>query len=210
MSRPRLLVVLAWLALPGAASAQLRDFDARLDEATRRAVAPVLAAASSDSLPVGALQSKALEGIAKERPPEQIGQVVAELADELRAARALLRSAPADHPVSDREIVAVALATRRGLAPDVVRSLSASRPDGGSLEIPVMVLSELVQKGVPAAEASAVVGHVLRTAVPLQLAAQLPGKVDGALVAGAAPSAALVEALRTLNIPAPPGRRPNE
>jgi hypothetical protein len=208
--RLRWLAVSLWLALPAAASAQVGDFGARLDEATRAAVEPVLAAATRDSLPVGTLQSKVLEGVAKERPPAQIGRVVTDLADELRTARTLLRASLPDRSIADGEVVAVALATRQGLAPEVVRSLWASRPNGGSLEIPVTVLSELVRRGVPVGDASAVMAHVVRTAVPLQVAAQLPGKVDGALVSGAAPSAALVEALRTLNIPAPPGRGRNE
>ena len=71
------------------------------------------------------------------------------------------------------------------------------------------VLSELVRRGIPVGEAAALMTHVVRTSVPLPLAAQIPGKFDGALGAGAPPAAALVEALRALNIPNPPGRRPN-
>lgn len=207
--RARALAAL-WAALPAAVSAQAGDWDARLDAATRVAVEATLSEAVRDSLPMGALRSKVLEGATKAVAPERIGQVVASLAGELRAARSMLRESLPGRPIADGEVVAVAMATRQGLAPEVVRSLWASTPNGGSLEIPVTVLSELVRRGVPAGDASAVMAHVVRTAVPLQIAAQLPGKIDGALGAGAAPSAALGEALRTLSIPEPPGRRPNE
>jgi hypothetical protein len=196
--------------LPAGASGQSGDFDARVGAATRAAVQPTLDAATRDSLPLGTLRSKVLEGVAKGVPPERIGAVLSELAGELRTARGALRQELPGRPIQDGEVVAVALATRQGIAPDVVRALWASRTDGGSLEIPVTVLSELVRRGVPVDDASAVMAHVVRSAVPLQLAAQLPGKVDGALGAGAQPSAALGEALRALEIPAPPGRRPNE
>ena len=204
-----LLLALATL-MPGAVAGQAGDLDERVDAATRAAVQPTLDAAARDSLPLGALRSKVLEGLAKGVPAGRIGAVVSDLAGELRAARAALRRELPNRPIEDGEVVAVALATRHGVAPEVVRALWASRPDGGSLEIPVTVLGELVRRGVPVDDASAVVAHVVRSAVPLQLAAQLPGKVDGALGAGVQPSAALGEALRALQIPAPPGRRPNE
>jgi hypothetical protein len=198
------------VALPAGLTGQVDDFEGRVDVATLAAVQPTLDLAVRDSLPLRALRSKALEGQVKGVPAERIGRVVADLADELRHARAALREGLPDRPITDGEVVAVALATRQGLDPEVVRALWASRSNGGSLEIPVTVLSELVRRGVPVDDASAVMAHVVRTSVPIQLAAQLPGRVDGAVGAGAAPSAALVEALRTLNIPEPPGRRPNE
>ena len=210
MIRARVLAAALWVALPVAASAQAGDWDARLDDATRAAVEATLSEAVRDSLPLGALRSKVLEGVAKAVPPERIGQVVADFADELRAARSMLRESLPGRPIEDGEVAAVAMATRQGLGPEVVRSLWASRPNGGSLEIPVTVLSELVRRGVSPGDASAVMAHVVRTAVPLHVAAQLPGKIDGALGAGVPPSAALGQALRTLNIPEPPGRRPNE
>ena len=196
--------------VPAGVAGQAGDFDERVDAATRAAVQPTLDTAARDSLPLGTLRSKVLEGVAKGVSPERIGAVVSELALELRESRAALRRELPGRPIADGEVVAVAIATRQGVSPDVVRALWASRPEGGSLEIPVTVLGELVRRGVPVEYASAVMAHVVRAAVPLQLAAQLPGKVDGALGVGVQPSAALGEALRALQIPAPPGRRPNE
>ena len=53
---------------------------------TEALLRPVLDSAAQDSLPVSALQSKALEGSAKGRPPAEILAVVRGLADRLRLA----------------------------------------------------------------------------------------------------------------------------
>lgn len=203
-----ILVASLVFALPLAG--QGTGLTARVDAATLREIQPVLEAAARDSLPVSALESKVLEGVAKRRPAEEIGRVVRELAQDFRAARAAIREGLPGRPIADGEVVAAALATRQGVAPEVLRALMTSRPDAGSMEIPVTVLTELVRRGVPVADASAAMAHVVRTAVPMQIAAQIPGRVDGALGSGSPPGQALAAALRTLNIPAPPGRRPNE
>ncbi len=202
-----LLLLPSFAPLRAQATAALSD---RVDAATRSAVEPILAAAARDSLPMRTLESKILEGVAKGRPGEQIARVVAGLADELRAVRTELRESLPARPISDGEVVAAALATRQGVALDVVKALWEAKPDGESIEIPLTVLGDLVRRGVPVADASDVMAYVVRASVPPQVAAQIPGRVDGALVSGAEPSAALVSALRTLDIPAPPGRRPNE
>jgi hypothetical protein len=205
-----LRLVVAFLVLAAPAAAQGTDLASRVDAATLRSVQPVLDAAVRDSLPVTALESKVLEGVAKRVPPDRIGSVVRELADEFRGARAVLREGLPGRPIAGGEVVAVALATRQGVAPEVLQALLASSPAGGSMEIAMTVLTELVRRGVPVDEASTVMAHVVRTAVPMHIAAQIPGKVDGAVGSGSRPGAALGQALRTLNIPAPPGRRPNE
>ena len=207
---------LAWFLLAGmcvciprATVGQDPDFASRLDAVTLAAVQPILDAANRDSLPMGALQSKVLEGLAKNVRSGQIGQVVAALADEFRSARSALRRGLPPLVLGDGEVVAAAMAARQGIGFDVVRTLLESRLNGGSLEVHVTVLSELVRRGIPVEEAATLMMHVVRTSVPLALAAQIPGKFDGARGSGVPPAAALVEALRALNIPNPPGRRPN-
>jgi hypothetical protein len=188
--------------------AQDAEFESRLDAATLAAVRPILDAAERDSLPRQALQSKVLEGLAKDVAPEQIGRVVSGLALELRSARSGLRGRLPDQPLFDGEVVAVATAARHGIGIDVVQSPWASRTDGASLEVPVTVLGELVRRGVPVDDAANLMTHVVATSVPLPVAAQIPGKFDGAIGSGASAAAALGRALRALNIPSPPGRRP--
>ncbi len=207
---------LAWFLLAGicvciprVTVAQDPDFASSLDAVTLAAVQPILDAATRDSLPMGALQSKVLEGLTKNVRSGQIGQVVAALADEFRSARSALRRGLPPLALGDGEVVAAAMAARQGIGFDVVRALLESRPNGGSLEVPVTVLSELVRRGIPVEEAATLMTHVVRTSVPLPLAAQIPGKFDGARGSGMPPAAALAQALRVLNIPNPPGRRPN-
>lgn len=203
-----LAMVLVAVGVPGPVDGQDPELLSRLDAPTAAVVAPILEAARGDSLPMDALQSKVLEGVAKRVPPEQIGRVVAELAGELRGARAALREQMPSVTFTDGEIVAAARAVRQGVTIEALDDLWAARPGDGSLEVPVTVLSELVRRGIPVDEAAALMSYVVRTEVPLNLAAQIPGKVDVALGSAANPVAALTEALRVLNIPNPPGRRP--
>jgi hypothetical protein len=208
--RPLALSLL--LCLPHEVGGQDPGFSSRLDPATAAAVGPTLEAAARDSLPLRALQSKVLEGRTKGVSPAQIGEVVAALAEEFRQARSALRVALPDVTLEEGEIVAAASASRQGIPYAVLTSLWQARPDGRSLEIPVTILSELVRRGIPTDQAADLMAHVVRTAVPLPVAAQIPGKFDGALSAGAPPSGALAEALRMLDIPGPPGlagRGPN-
>jgi hypothetical protein len=190
------------LAQPLAAQGALVS---RVDAATLREVQPVLDAAARDSLPLGALESKVLEGVAKRVQAQQIGAVVRQLADELRVARTTLRSELPGRRILDGEVVAVAMATRQGVAAEVIGELWAADPEGGSLEIPMTVLGELVRRGVPVDQASSAISQVVRAGVPMHVAAQIPGRVDGAMTSGAPPGQALAAALRNLNIPNPPG-----
>ena len=203
------LLVALCIGFPRPSVGQDPDFASSLDAVTLAAVQPILDAATQDSLPVQALQSKALEGVAKNVSSGQIGQVVAGLAEEFRSARSALRTGVPSEALSDGEVVAAAMAARQGIAFDVLQALWESRPNESSLEVPVTVLSELVRRGIPVEEAVSLMTHVVRTSVSLPLAAQIPGKFDAALGAGRPPAAALVEALTVLNIPNPPGRRPN-
>ena len=180
---------------------------ARVDAATLREVQPVLEAAARDSLPVVAIESKVLEGVAKRVQPAQIGEVVRQLAEELRAARGTLREELPGRPIVDGEVVAAAMAARQGVGRDVLRVLLESSPAGGSLEIPMTVLGELVRRGVPAEDASLAIAEVVRSGVPMHIAAQIPGRMDGAMRPGSPPGQALAAALRELDIPGPPSGR---
>jgi len=200
------VVLSASIAFALPVAAQSPALSGRVDGATLSAVQPVLDAAARDSLPLAALESKVLEGVAKRRPAGEIGRVVSELAQDFRDARAVIREGLPGRPVVAGEIVATAMARRQGVSPEVLHALLATSPDAGSMEIPVTVLTELVRRGVPVEEASAAMTQVVRAAVPMQIAAQIPGRVDGAIGSGAPPGQALAAALRNLNIPSSPGR----
>lgn len=202
------LLAICCLHLPSPASAQDPDFASRLDAETLSVVRPILEEAARDSLPMQALQDKVLEGVAKRVPGPAIGRALADLAAEFRTARTGLKERMASVELRDGEVVAAAMAVRQGVSFDMLQDIWASRPEGAALEVPVTVLAELVRRGVPVEEAAEIMTHVVQTGVPLHLAAQIPGKFDGALGSGLSGVAALTEALRVLNIPNPPGRRP--
>ena len=193
---------------PAASEGQDSDFRTRLDERTAAIVMPVLEAAARDSLPMRALESKVLEGLTKQVPPERIGPVVAQMATEFRTVRAELRTFLPGVAFTDEEIVASARAVRERVPVDRVAELWGARRAGEPMAVSVTVLGELVRRGVPAAEAALAMGQVVRAGVPVEVAAQIPGRVDGALGAAGNPGAALNEALRILEIPAPRGRGP--
>lgn len=194
---------------PTAGAAQDATLQARLDAETIALVTPVLDAAVRDSLPVAALRAKILEGAAKNRPPQLIAQVVRRLSEDLRTTRSTLRARLPAAAIGGAELTAAALARQQGVPDDALVELWSGRPSGQSLEIPVTVLAELVRRGVPAAGASALMRHVMDAGVPLDRAAQIPGRFDGAARPGVGPPEALERALRELNIPGPPeGRGP--
>lgn len=206
--RPLWLLALGVLAGVEPALAQDTDLLSRIDAETAEAVTPVLEEARRDSLPMRALESKVLEGVAKREPPARIGQAVADLAGELRTVRGELRERLPSEAFSDAEIVAAARAVRQGATMDSLDDLWEARTGATPLEVPVTVFGELVRRGIPVEEASGLMEHVIRTEVPLHLAAQIPGEFDGALGRAETPVDALTEALRALEIPNPPGRRP--
>ncbi len=202
----RVLLLGFALALPAQLAAQSAELRARVDAQTLALVSPLLENAVRDSLPVRALESKILEGVTKGVPAERIGGVVAQLANEFRSARSALREGLPSAAIHPGEIVAVATAARLGVGAEVSRELWTSRRGAVSLEVPITVLGELVRRGVPVTQAADVMAHIVSSSVPLPVAAQIPGKIDGAVGAGTSPGAALGEALRALHIPDPPGQ----
>ncbi|MBI4499527.1 MAG: hypothetical protein HY700_00030 [Gemmatimonadetes bacterium] len=166
----------------------------RVDPATLAALRPVLAAAAAESLPTRPLEDKALEGVAKRVPSARIIDAVQQLVTSLREARGLLRSgSPAPTP-SEAEIVAAADARRRGVPSEEIAALrreAASSP----LVVPLTILSDLVERGVPADQARSVIAEMASRGTPMAQIAQIPGRVDVALRVGASPAEALRGAL---------------
>jgi hypothetical protein len=195
------LIGLGPIALPAAQQAPLEQ---RLGPATYQALRPVFEAARADSLPLRALEAKALEGVSKRKPPAQIVAVVRQLAADLKRVRALLRDAAPQHAITDVEIVAADAALRQQVPPEDVAALWRNAPAGTPLEIPFAVLGELVQRGVPTGDARRVIEHLVSSGVPQERMIEIPQRIDVALGVGALPMAALGSALQSLGIPAPP------
>lgn len=207
MNRRLVLLLTLLAALPGEAPAQDTARE-RVDPAVWEAVQPVLDAAARDSLPLEALRAKVLEGAAKRVPADRIRAVVQDMANEFRTVRASIRDAVPGAPVGSGEVVAGAMAVRQGIPVETLARIWSVRPaEGGeSLEVPLVVLTEIVRRGVEVTEAEALVSHVVSSRVPLHAAAQIPGRMDGLKRPDVPPGQALDRALRSLNIPRPPGK----
>lgn len=115
----------------------------RLDPSTRYVVEMLMDSAHSVGLPYGPLESKALEGIAKRANGRDILVAVRRVFRALRDARtALGPSATAD------ELTAAAGALRAGIAASELSRLATTR-NGKPLTMPLVVLADLVTRGVP-------------------------------------------------------------
>lgn len=144
-------------ALPNVLAAQ----DVRL-ERIRQAYSPEAAAqiesivteAEAAGVPVEPLLDKALEGAAKGVPAERVVAAVASYSQRLAESRALV--GPGYDAAS---VVAGADALRRGVTPGTVQSLAGANPE--DLAVPLVVLGDLVDAGVPVDQAYAVVQEAL-------------------------------------------------
>lgn len=178
----------------------------RLEPSTYTAILPVLEAARRDALPLRALEAKALEGAAKRRPGPQIVAAVAQLASDLKSARELLSGGSAPPGPPDGDVIAAAEALRRGVSPEEIAALKRAAPPDTRLDVPLVVLGALVERGVPAEEARRVLEHLLAAGVPAGRLVDIPARVDIALRVGAPPVPALHSALQGMGIPVPPGK----
>lgn len=167
----------------------------RLDPATYAAVRTIVDSARGDSLPAKALQDKALEGAAKHVPGPRIVAAVRQLASELREARTLLRAAAPGASLRGGEIVAAADARRRGVPAGDVTALRHDLKPDVSLIVPLTVLGDLVQRGIPAGQARGVIEQLAGAGVTPQQMADIPGRMDVGLKVGAPPLDALRGAL---------------
>jgi len=169
--------------------------DGRLDSLTRQAVQRVIDAARRDGLPTEPLVSKALEGATKRAPGPRIVAVVQTLAAALREARATLGGGAAE-----TEIVAGAGALQAGMRPAALARLRAARPNR-PLTMPLVVLADLVTRGVPADTAAAAVLTLSQHGATDADFIVLRRDVERDIVAGAPPAAAA--ALRARGFPLP-------
>jgi hypothetical protein len=101
-------------------------------------------AAGQDGVPPGLVYRKALEGAAKGIPPERIVRALEGYTVRLRQARSLV--GPGHNAAT---LAAAAEALRRGVSADAVRRFAATRPGDRNLAVPLIVLGELTEAGVP-------------------------------------------------------------
>jgi hypothetical protein len=133
-----LALALACAAAPSLLLAQSAStrLAGRVPPAALPAIDSIIATAVAESLPTEPLVQKALEGSAKNVPPDRLVSGVRRGLLQLRAARLIVAEAVPGQPVQDGHVAAVAAALSRGLpAPIVERILmiASKEPPGPAL-----------------------------------------------------------------------------
>jgi hypothetical protein len=149
--------LLLLIALPNIVAAQ----DVRM-ERIRQAFSPeavaqiesIVVEAEAAGVPADPLLDKALEGAAKGIPTERVVVALASYSQRLAESRSILGS-----EYDAASVVAGADALRRGITPETMRSLSRSHPE--ELAVPLVVMGDLVEAGVPQGNALTVMQEAL-------------------------------------------------
>ncbi|HEX7940066.1 MAG TPA: hypothetical protein VF483_13850, partial [Gemmatimonadaceae bacterium] len=153
------VALLAGAALAGAQDVRDRSADplGKLDPQTRYSVEMLLDSARLAGLPYGPLESKALEGISKRASGRDILVAVRKVFRTLRDARSALGAG-----ASADELTAGAGALRVGISTAELSHLASARDAKTSLTVPLIVLSDLVTRGVPRDTASLTINQLLQ------------------------------------------------
>lgn len=125
---------------------------AALDPVTRDSIARIIERAKTSGVPVEPLLGKVRYGTVRHVSGDRIHAAVRDLAARLETSQSALAPAP-----TDAEVAAGADALGAGVAPATLSQLRRASTDR-SLVVPLGVLTELVTKGMPVANASS---HVL-------------------------------------------------
>lgn len=203
--RSTTLALAMLLAVAGAAAGQDPRL-APLDDAARAAVMAQVDSARADGLPTEPLVQKALEGLSKGARGDRIAAAVRGLRLRLGvAADALGRSTDA------AALVAGAAALYAGAEPGTLTELAGTRHDA-SLAMALVVLADLVERGVPANDASSAIVSLARAGVDAAGLAAFRTRVEHDIDAGAEPAASTALRVRGLLLSRqqPPPRSPGD
>jgi hypothetical protein len=199
-----LLLVLAPLSRAQDSSARTRDLDplGRLDPSTRYTVEVILDSARLAGLPTGPIESKALEGITKRADGRLIRLAVRGMLQKLRDARtALGPSATTD------ELKAGAGALSVGITAAELAQLARTRHDK-SLTYPLVVLADLVTRGVPRDTAAQTIFQLWQRGAADEDFLGLFRGVERDIVSGTDPGVALLNRAREIPSRGPPPAAP--
>lgn len=187
-------IVVGVMLLGGALTAEAQDarLGAQLAEPTRSLVQATVDSAHAAGLPTEPLIDKALEGARKRATGERIARAVSALAGRLRTSRSSLGAG-----TTESDLVAGAAALQSGIPADILHQLRAARPSG-ALSVPLVVLSDLVTRGVPVDTAAAVVLLVAREGLGDDAFLTLQREVQRDVTGGA--PAASAAAVRTRGV----------
>ncbi len=184
---------------------------ARLDEASAEGVEELVARARADSLPTEPLVQRALEGATKGAPGPKIVAAVDALFRRLLASRELIGGSS-----SAAELVAAAGALQAGVDSATVERIRSDAPDR-DLTVRLVVLADLIGRGVPRENASTVILDWSRKGAGDGVYLDLRRGVEAAILSGSPPEAAMASRVRALApvapaapVSGPRGPRPGE
>jgi len=170
---------------------------ARLDAASAEAVEEFLAQARADSLPTEPLVQRALEGATKGASGPRIVAAVEALLQRLRISRNLIGTAS-----SGPELVAAAGALQAGVDTATIAGIRESAEDQ-ALTVRLVVLTDLIGRGVPGKEASSLVLDWSRMGTADEVFLDLRNGVEMAILSGSSPEAAMAAGVRASRAPSP-------
>lgn len=171
------------------------------EEATER-MREIVQRAEQRGVPSGPLLDKALEGAAKGVPAERVTAALSAYADRLgRGAELLGSEAPSS------EVVAATDALSRGVSEEAVREVARAAPSGGRA-IPLVVLGDLAEAGVPVERAVGVVREALERGHAGEALLEVPARVRRMVRQGVSPAEAADRAPGMVGRAGPPEGRP--
>jgi hypothetical protein len=190
-----LLLTLATLATPASspgALAQPVPPLAGIAPDARGELTVLLDSAQREGLPLAPLHSKIAEGIAKGADPHRIAAVVGDMVRALRSARTAIGPA-----MPESEWVAAAGALQAGVTTAHLRQLRTGLPPTSSFTSALVVLTDLVRRGVPPGDGVSAIARVARAGADDAAVAQLRAQIVQDMAAGMAPSAAVQHRVTT-------------
>lgn len=173
-----------------------------LEPQYRRSVELILDSARVAGLPTGPIESKALEGISKRANDRQILLRVRDVYHSLVRARAALGPT-----ANAAELTAGANALRVGISAVELAHLASTR-SGKELTVPLVVLSDLVTRGVPRDTASQTIFQLWQRGAADDDFLGLWRGVERDIVSGTDPGIALMNRAREVPPRGPPPTTP--
>jgi hypothetical protein len=167
-----------------------RDPLMRLERSVRYSVEVLVDSARLMGLPTGPIESKALEGLAKNKPGRMILTAARNVFRSLRDARAVLGP-----KATKDELAAAASALNAGITQAELAQLGRSQ-QGKHLTVPLVVLVDLISRGVPRDTASQTIFQLWQRGAADDDFLGLWRGVERDIVSGADPGAALLNRAR--------------
>jgi hypothetical protein len=188
-------------ALAGDEAADEARLRARLAPEVAQQVSAVVREARAAGLPADPLLARAFEGASRGADGDGIVAGVRRLAAALGSARGAL--GPGSQP---DEMVAGASALAAGVPADSLARLRLARP-GGNLVIPLVVLCDLVARGVPVGTASQAVVTASRAGASDGALLRIRERIHSRIENGGPPAGATGEVVRQWLLESPAGSR---